>query len=333
MHRLYTFTLLFFWFSLFSLLAACDPMMPYAAPTPQVIIVTAPPTATRPATATPTPTRLPTLTPTPADTPTPTGEPCEQENGEVLAFDRFPSEVAGENLRYRVYVPPCYQQSQRRYPVLYLLHGASYNERHWEQVGVIEAAEQGRRLGVLGPLLIVMPYLGAIGNRDSFPPDTSYESVVLEELIPAVDRDFCTWSDRQHRAIGGISRGGFWAYTLALRHPDVFGIVGGHSAFFDEDSAPPANNPLDLALNGAFLEDANLRLYLDNGAADPAGTELQLFSSRLSSRGIPHTYLINPVGGHDNDYWSAHVAEYLQFYTEDWPKTAGELPSCLVPSP
>ena len=70
----------------------------------------------------------------------------------------------------------------------------------------------------------------------------------LEELIPAVERDFCTRNDRDHRAIGGISRGGFWAYSLALRHPDIFGIVGGHSAAFDTGNAPPDSNPLELAL-------------------------------------------------------------------------------------
>ena len=115
---------------------------------------------------------------------------------------------------------------------------------------------------------------GRRSARDnSFPPKASYETVVLDELMPAVERDFCTWNDRDHRAIGGISRGGFWAYEIALRHPDMFGIVGGHSAAFDAGNAPAAFNPLELALNAPFLTDANLRMYLDNGADDPAGDE------------------------------------------------------------
>ncbi|MCA9902419.1 MAG: hypothetical protein KC547_01070, partial [Anaerolineae bacterium] len=133
---------------------------------------------------------------------------------------------------------------------------------------------------------------------------------------------------RNFRAIGGISRGGFWAFSIALRHPDLFGIVGGHSAFFDPDNAPSANNPLDLALDTAFLTEANLRMYLDNAAADYVGPNLELFSSRLSARGIPHTYIINPVGDHNDDYWRAHLSEYLTFYGRDWPRDAGSLPSC-----
>jgi enterochelin esterase-like enzyme len=156
---------------------------------------------------------------------------------------------------------------------------------------------------------------------------------VLEELLPAVERDFCTWNDRDHRAIGGISRGGFWAYSIALRNPEIFGIVGGHSASFDVSNAPPANNPLELALNAPFLASANLRMYLDNGASDVAGTNLELFSSRLSSRGIAHTYIIHPVGGHDDAYWSSHLQDYLTFYGRDWTRSVDELPSCLQPSP
>src|SRR5262245_37839363 len=133
-------------------------------------------------------------------------------------------------------------------------------------------------------MILVMPYYGQIGQANSFPPDPSYETVILEELLPAIERDLCTWNDRDHRAIGGISRGGFWAFSIAMRHPDVFGIVGGHSAFFPNDTneIPAPFNPLELALNSNFLQAAKLRMYLDNGANDSSGPSQQLFSSRLT---------------------------------------------------
>jgi enterochelin esterase-like enzyme len=261
---------------------------------------------------------------------------CKENSGQVIPIDKFPSAVArGENLRYRVYIPPCYLATQKRYPYVILIHGSSYKETQWETLGVTKALDQGIRLGALPPMILVMPYFGNIGNLNSFPPDPSYETVILDELVPAIERDFCTWNDRKHRAIGGISRGGFWAYSIALRHPDVFGIVGGHSPFFPTDNSevPVAFNPIDLALNASFLPDAGLRMYLDNGAQDSAGPSVQLFSSRLSSRGIAHTYVINPVGEHDNAYWSAHVSEYLTFYGRTWSRNVGDLPSCLQPSP
>ena len=318
------------------LLAACDStalLAPFPTATPQIIIVEPTPPTPAPPTATFTPTPLPSLTPTPEPTPTPTLPPCEAAGGQIVPFAEFRSAAARENLPYQVYLPPCYLEYQRRYPVVYLLHGLNQNERTWESVGVIEALEQGMRLRVLGPMILVMPAFGRIGGLNQFPPDPSYETVLIEELLPAVERTFCVIENPRHRAIGGISRGGFWAVSAGLRHPDLFGLIGGHSASFDARNAPPAFNPLDLALSAPFLPESGMRIYLDNAASDPAGRDLELFSSRLSSRGVAHTYIVNPVGGHDEAYWAAHVAEYLRFYAEGWARSAAELPSCLEPSP
>ncbi len=314
-------------------IAACDPLAPQA--TPQVIIVTPVPSSTPPPSPTPAATRTPIPTRTPDFTPTPTVPACPEDAGRVEAFDQFRSTTAGTTLRYKVYIPPCYLESQKRYPTLILIHGAANTEKQWQDINLMDALDQGLRLGALAPMIVVMPYMGSIGAENSFPPNPSYETYILDELLPAVERDFCTWNNRDHRAIGGISRGGFWAYSIALRHPDVFGIVGGHSAFFPDNlnEVPPPFNPLELALNSSFIADANLRMYLDNGASDFAGINLELFSSRLSSRGIPHTYVINPVGDHTDTYWAAHITEYLAFYGRTWPRAAAELPSCLEPSP
>lgn len=313
---------------LIMLLIACDPL----APTPQTIIVTPIPSRTPTLTPTITETPTPTITPTP-ETPTPTPFPCDESSGQIITFDQFRSDIAGENLRYRAYVPPCYRSSERRFPYVILLHGAANTELQWEDIGTIEAMDQGIRLGVVAPMILIMPYFGSIGTFNQFPPEPSYEDVILEELMPAIERDFCTWNNREHRAIGGISRGGFWAMEIALRHPDLFGKVGGHSAFFP-DGIPPAYNPLEMALNSGFLPQANLRIYIDNGAEDTQAAEsLELFSSRLSSRGVPHTYVIHPIGNHDDEYWSAHIEDYLAFYSREWPRELSGLPSCADASP
>lgn len=312
----------------------CDPLAPVAPPTAQVIIVTAEPSVTPVPSLTPTITQTPVPTPTEVPiTPTATAFPCDEDGGQYLDFDDFVSEDAGEIIRYRVFVPPCYFETVKRYPTLYLLHGAGETQEQWEELGLSEVLNQGWRSGVLAQMLVVMPYTGSIGTFNQFPPDPSYETVIVDELVQRIDRDFCTWSDRDHRAIGGISRGGFWAYSIALRNLDVFGVIGGHSAFFDPDIAPPTNDPLALAENSAFLEEVELRMYIDNGAADPVGENLERFSATLSSRGIEHTYIINPVGDHSNDYWSSHLSEYLAFYARDWSRTLADLPDCTDPSP
>lgn len=319
-------------------LMACEPLA--YNPTPVAVVITGEPTQTPIPSATTTPTRTPTPAPSPTEfTPSPTPFPCEQEAGEFIDFDDNRSAIAGENLRYRVYVPPCYftriEEAQRRYPVVYLLHGLSYREEQWEELGINAALDQGIRIGALPPMILVMPYMGQIGQINAFPPEPSYETVILEELIPAVERDFCTISNREHRAIGGISRGGFWAYSVTMRHPDIFGIVGGHSAYFPDalGEVPAAFSPLELALNSSFVQEANLRMWLDNGSGDSSGPSQQTFSSRLTERDIPHEYRVYPNGQHDNDYWSAHISEYLTFYGEDWERDYGQLPSCNEPSP
>lgn len=316
-------------------LAACDPM----APTPPAIAVVISPEPSITPTFNPTSTPRPTATTLPTATaviePSATPFPCDDDSGQVIDFNQFPSPTANENLRYRVYVPPCYFETQARFPMAVLFHGLSFREQQWDDIGAVTALDQGIRLGSLPPMLLVMPYYGQIGQFNQFPPDPSYETVVLEELLPAVEADFCVWEDREYRAIGGISRGGFWAFSIGFRHPDVFSRIGGHAAIFPENIniVPPAFNPLEIAENSSFLQEANLRMYIDNAVADSAGLSLQQLSNRLTERQIPHQYEINTVGDHNNAYWASHVTEYLTFYGDDWPRAYDGLPTCLEPSP
>jgi enterochelin esterase-like enzyme len=331
---------LFVWAILAGILGACDALAPYN-PTPVAIVITNIPTITPSPTVTPSPTA--TLTPvptfTPFVTPSATPFPCTASAGEVIEFRTNPSAIVNENLRYLVYLPPCYIETGRRFPTVYLIHGASYREQQWGDIGLIRALDEGILNGTLAPMLVVMPYFGVIGQENAFPPAPSYERVILEELMPSVELYFCTLNNRASRAIGGISRGGFWAYSIAMRHPDLFGKVGGHSAYFPNDTRliPAPFNPLELALNDDALRQAvqarDVRLYLDNGANDSSSGSLQLFSSRLTARGIPHTYVVHPIGEHNNDYWSAHVGEYAAFYAEGWEKDYNRLPSCAEQSP
>ncbi len=315
------------------LAAGCEPLVP--SPTAQVIIVTA--TASPAPTGTPTPSRTPTpdVTETPVPSITPTAALCPETAGQVIVFDRFDSAIAGRNMPYRVYIPPCYFESLRRYPVVYLLHGASNDDTHWEDIGFIDMLDRGLRLGQYPPMVIVMPYGAQLLANSDFPPDPSMETYLLEELMPRIEQDFCTYESRDYRAIGGISRGGYWALSIAFRHPDLFGAVGGHSAALDTDRTPPTFNPLNLAQNAPFLD--TLRIYLDNGGNDPVRQEMEMLSNRLVERQIPHEYVIDTTGDHSDAYWSAQLGEYLPFYggtaADGWPRDVRQLPSCLEPSP
>lgn len=316
--------------------AACDPMAPQV--TPAALIVSPEPslTPTPRATDTPTPTRTPVPTPTEDTRPTPTPFPCDDDSGQIIEINDNFSETARENLRYHVYLPACYQETQVRYPVVYLFHGLSYREQQWADIGAVEAMDQAVRIGALPPMILVMPYFGNIGQINSFPPDRSYETVILDELLPQIEQNFCTIENREYRAIGGISRGAFWAFSIGLRHPDIFSRIGGHSAIFPEslNEVPAAFNPLEIVGNSAaILKEAGLHIYLDNGASDSAGPSVQRMSNRLETNEIAHIYRVFSTGSHDNDYWSSHVSDYLSFYGDDWPRDYAALPTCLEPSP
>jgi enterochelin esterase-like enzyme len=308
-------------------LAACDPMSQAAIPTPAN---TNTPTPTLTATATITPT--PSATPTPVLTPTATPFPCD-EGGEVVEIAPNRSASAGEDIPYRVYLPPCYQQTLRRYPLVILLPSQAGDPDEWEGLGLVSLLDAGIRSQVLPPMVVAMPVLGRSGGRDIFPPDPSYEGFLLDDLLPALNRDFCLYERREYRALGGLGRGGFWALSIGLRYPTVFGAVGGHSASLPAE-VPPAYNPPDIARNSADLSASGLRIYMDSGVQDTdVAAGLQRLSDRLTARQIAHTYLINPIGVADAAYWTSHLGEYLAFYGQPWPRDLGSLPDCRQPSP
>lgn len=347
-HRRY---LILFVISLtFTLLVACEPLAPDQ--TPQYIIVTGETPETGPM-LTPTPpvaqtavagsdtagvagvvnTPLPTETPVPIPTALPSATPfvCRQEQGQVF-HSTFYSSVIGGDVDYQIYLPPCFYDTLQRYPYVILLHGTGYDDMMWIDLDAPGTVDRGVPKDTLPPMVLVMPDGTLLAEMNDQPDGDSYENVILDELIPTVERDFCLWGSKDGRAIGGISRGGFWAFSIALRHPELFTAVGGHSPHFEPDNAGPTTNPLDLALT-VSLDKTPLRIYMDHATDDYVGTFVEMMDELLRNRGITREYVINPTGNHDMAYWAAHVADYLAFYGKTWPSDVAQLPSCLEPNP
>lgn len=287
------------------------------------------PTATPPSTvnAVSIPTNItPSASPLP---PTSTSVPlaCAETQG-VIVRDALMSQITDSAFRYRIYLPPCYAQSGRRYPYLIMLHGLVpgsdvMNDSQWDQLGLDEAADQGYAQGALPPLVIVMPN----GNDADYAYDAGpLPEVIAQELIPTLESRYCLWGDAAHRAIGGLSRGGYWAYWIAFSRPDLFTRVGGHSPFFYEAASPAEKNPNNLVDSAPGIE--RLTMYFDHGRQDYVDVGVRDFVGRLERRGITPHYVVNPTGSHSEDYWAAHVADYLLFYTADWPRRVEDLPPC-----
>jgi enterochelin esterase-like enzyme len=212
-------------------------------------------------------------------------------------------------LDYFVYLPPCYdQQPERRYPVLYMIHGQNYNNDQWLRLGIAETTDALVAEGEISPFIIVMP-------RDrswAQPTEDMFGQAIIQLLIPAIDRDYRTLTGRAYRAIGGLSRGAGWAVHLGLSHWELFGAIGAHSlpVFWTDtshirgwlDAIPPDDLP---------------HIYMDTGEKDYLIRSTLWFENILNQKDIPHEWYIFP-GYHEEAYWRAHLEQYLLWYARNW---------------
>jgi enterochelin esterase-like enzyme len=291
-----------------------------------------------------TPTALPTVVPTPSPAPLvvlaapagPSGEssalyydtPPRQTdcNGRGLVLQsHFPSGVGGPWRSYHAYVPPCYGQDGRTYPVVYLIHGSIQTDSHWVDLGLAPLADAAINDGRYPPFIAIMPYNSRLGNISSGGAN-SIEGVTVNYLMPFVESVFCTWNAREGRSIGGISRGGYWALEIAFLHTDLFSAVAGHSSHLRFETDPERYNPLATYAESDL---SAMRIWLDRGETDFLRVGQNQLSEGLTNAGIAHEYFINP-GGHNEAYWAAHLLEYLDWHTAVWPRERSLYPACGV---
>jgi enterochelin esterase-like enzyme len=228
--------------------------------------------------------------------------PCHDTGGLVASISITPT-VLNYALDARVYLPPCYTTSTSRYPVLYLMHGLNSTENQWIELGVVTATDQMIGDGEIGPLIIVMP-------RDRL--DDRLDAAFVTDLIPYIDGNYRTLADRDHRAIGGMSRGAGWAVHLGLHYPEKFSRIGAHSPavqYGDEQ------NVYNWAWH--LPRDLMPQIYIDIGDNDSLANSAFWLHQILTWFKIKHTYIVQP-GAHDAEYWTAHLPDYLRFYTAGW---------------
>ncbi|MHC5065151.1 MAG: alpha/beta hydrolase [Planctomycetota bacterium] len=129
-------------------------------------------------------------------------------------------------MKYNIILPDGYEASEKRYPVMYLLHGLTSNYTAWARMRVPEAAAAYE-------LIVVMPdagnswYLNWSESEEGQKND--FEDYMIQDLIGHVDENYRTVASRSGRAISGLSMGGYGAITLGLRNPDMFCAIGSHS--------------------------------------------------------------------------------------------------------
>jgi putative tributyrin esterase len=138
----------------------------------------------------------------------------------------FDSESVGRKMKYNIVLPAKYEQTNEKYPVLYLLHGLTGNYTNWSHMGVPDYARAY-------DLIVVMPdggnswYVNWAKSEDS--QKNNWEDSIVKDLVGHVDANFRTIAKREGRAINGLSMGGYGGLMLGLKHPDMFCTIGSHS--------------------------------------------------------------------------------------------------------
>ena len=249
---------------------------------------------------------------------------------------QFKSELIGKVLPYDTLLPPGYFQSNRRYPVLYLLHGLFGHHDDW--ITRTNLADYAASFN----LIIVTPEANDSWYVDSATVSTDkYESYFVQEVIPDVDARYRTIKDKRGRGVAGLSMGGYGALKYGLKYRDSFVFAGSMSGALDpanrSDQSPGfAWNILRPSVTTAFgqpnshtrqINDLhqiarNLSagdipslpyLYLDCGLEDGFLATNREFVDILLSKKIAHQFRQLP-GGHSWGYWDQQVKEILRVY-------------------
>jgi enterochelin esterase family protein len=246
-------------------------------------------------------------------------------HGEIRTL-LYKSASNGMTRELNVYVPPDYDQARnRRYPVLYLLHGFANDHHSWHRYGrANDILDNLLARKAVAPFIVVMPlgYGGAHVNGDgngiapggsgTFRGDPAlYERDLLEDVIPMIDRKFRTIADRKHRAIVGFSMGGGQAGRYGLRHLDTFSAVGIMSAGLGGGgtaAAPGADPVAALAADPAKANKDIDLLWVACGKEDAAMKGAAALHEALTKAGIEHTFL-ETDGAHHWRVWRRYLRD------------------------
>jgi enterochelin esterase-like enzyme len=161
------------------------------------------------------------------------------------------SDVNGLERHVNVYVPAEYEKNpKKKYPVLYLVHGWGEDENGWSNQGHLANIMDGLiSSGKAVPMIIVMPSGDIKTSPDVREISGSITDIYVKDLIPFIDASFRTNPDKEHRAMAGLSRGGFQTCMTVFTNPDKFAWMGTFSGFFVR-----SENDIDNAFNGVFKD-------------------------------------------------------------------------------
>ncbi|HSS19828.1 MAG TPA: alpha/beta hydrolase family protein [Pyrinomonadaceae bacterium] len=257
---------------------------------------------------------------------------------------QFQSKLVGRVLPYNVLLPVDYNQpaaKDRRYPVLYLLHGLAGHYSNWIEKTHLNDYTAGSEI------IVVMPEGNNSWYTDSATlPTEKYESYIIQELIPDVEKRFRASSERNNRAIAGLSMGGYGALKFGVKYPERFVLAASMSGALDPatwteselkglefvfrtlqpvygEPNSETRNANDIRKLYGALTPAQIAslpfVYVDCGTEDPLVSINRSFADLLKGKKIPYEYRELP-GTHSWPYWDAQVLEVLRIANRKFGK-------------
>lgn len=244
---------------------------------------------------------------------------------------RHQSKLMSREMPYRIIFPAGYaREKQKRYPVIYLLHGRVGHYNDWtDKAKVVEYAKPY-------DFIIVMPEGGSDGwySDSVIKPDDKYESYFIQELIPEIDSHYRTLANRENRVVAGLSMGGYGALKFGLKYPEKFILAGSFSGaldsvfrtekyphliksvkdvFGENDNPSRRENNIFRLVEAASPEQIKQMpfLFIDCGTEDHQFQSNRDFVALLTDKKVPHEYRQKP-GAHTWDFWDAEIQEFLR---------------------
>lgn len=228
---------------------------------------------------------------------------------ETVEYD---SKSVGTKRKTLVYTPPGYSTATK-YPVLYLLHGIGGDEEEWHRgarpEAILDNLIADRKAA---PMIVVMPNGRAQPNdraegniMAAAPAFAKFEQDLLQDLIPFIEAKYATKTERENRALAGLSMGGGQSLNFGLGHLDTFAWVGGFS------SAPNTKSPEELVPDAPRAAKMLKLLWLSCGDRDPLINISQRMHAYLTEKKVPHIWHVQP-GVHDFAVWSSDLHHFAQ---------------------
>lgn len=264
----------------------------------------------------------------------------EKNTGLTFQLKTYHSAAMGEIRTYGLILPPGYAENpDRRYPVIFLLHGGHGDARAWEdKAAVTSVLHDLYQSHKLPPSIVITP--DGNDRRGTSPfwdsqyydgPNGKVGTLIGSELVQLVKSRYRTLPQPQFWAMGGQSSGGWGAFNIGLRHLDNFNILFSSSGYFT-DTSGPQNSPQHIVQTLPSQAIRRLRVYLDAGENDREFlSSTTTFHQMLDRLGVANEFHVFPGGhgivGADSgwNYWHKHLADELTYVGQQFKSSIGQL--------